>query len=545
MDSNRCARAHSTPWVLMRHDVGMSEPLPLNKAIERLLDGTIRIPGFQRKYVWEPQRAAVLMDSLYKGFPVGSILLWRTRNQLKTEKRLGIFDLPPPDKDYPIDYVLDGQQRLTSIFSTFQTALPSGDPDPDVWLPIFYDFNAERDAQDSRFVALMPDQADPDRFFPLSIFFDAPAFSRATRDLPDSNHEEIVKVQQAFLTTLIPVETFESEDRASVAIVFERVNRMGVELDVFQLLTAWTWSDEFDLQVAFQDLAGEFASFGFESVGSDSDLMLRCCSAVLQQDPAPSALVNLNGGEVRDSFDVVQSSIRRAIDYVRTNFNVRHVKLLPYEAMLVPLAAFFSVRPNQPVTGEEHAELKRWFWRTAFSHRYSGNPQRNIKRDIERAVELRLKAVTGLSEIPCEADPGFFTSQSFNIRTVSTKTFILMLADLHPLTFLSGEMVELDEVLAEPNRSEYHHCVPRGALLDLGFYADQIDVLANFAIISRAENRTISKKLPSAYRELMPADVDAILGSALIPPSLFLDNYELFLGERAEMLAARARTLIQ
>lgn len=523
----------------------MSEPLPLNKANDRLLDGTIRIPGFQRKFVWEPQRAALLMDSLYKGFPVGSILLWRTRNQLKTERKLGIFDLPPPDKDYPIDYVLDGQQRLTSMFSTFQTALPAGDPNPDVWLPIFYDFNAERDAQDSRFVALMPAEADPDRFFPLSIFFDATTFSKATRDLPEDRHKEIAKVQQAFLTTLIPVETFESEDRASVAIVFERVNRMGVELDVFQLLTAWTWSDEFDLQVAFQELAGEFSSFGFESVGSDSDLMLRCCSAVLQRDPAPSALVNLNGGEVRDSFELVQNSIRRAIDYVRTNFNVRHVRLLPYEATLIPLAAFFSIRPNQSVTGDEHAELTRWFWRTALSHRYSGNPQRNIKRDIEQAISLRLTGSSRLAEIPYEPDLAFFTSQTFNIRTVSTKTFILILANLHPLTFLSGELVELDEVLSEPNRSEYHHCFPRAALRDAGYSPEETDVLANFAIISRAENRAISKKVPSAYRDLMPSDVRGILASALIPPSLFDDDYERFLNDRAELLAGRVRTLIE
>ena len=439
----------------------ISEPLPLRRAIERLLDGTVRIPGFQRKFVWEPQRAALLMDSLYKGFPVGSLLLWRTRHHLKTERRLGVFDLPPPDQDYPIDYVLDGQQRLTSVFSTFQTALEAGDPDPDTWLPIFYDFDAEADAQDSRFVALMPDDADSGRYFPLSIFFDAPAFSRSTRDLDQARHDEIVGVQQRFLESLIPVETFETEDRASVAIVFERVNRMGVELDVFQLLTAWTWSDEFDLQEAFLDLAGEFAPFGFETVGSDNDLMLRCCSAVLQRNPAPSALVNLNGADVRESFGTVQDQSGERSTTSVLNFNVRHVKLLPYESMLIPLAAFFSLRTNQPVTPDEHAELRRWFWRTAFSHRYSGNPQRNIRRDIDQAVELRSTGKSALADVPCVADPGFFTSQGFNVRTVSTKVFILLLAERHPLTFLSGELVELDDVLSEPNRSEFHHCFPR------------------------------------------------------------------------------------
>jgi uncharacterized protein with ParB-like and HNH nuclease domain len=53
----------------------MSEPLTVRKSIEKLLDGTVRIPGFQRPFVWEPSRAALLMDSLYKGYPIGSLLL--------------------------------------------------------------------------------------------------------------------------------------------------------------------------------------------------------------------------------------------------------------------------------------------------------------------------------------------------------------------------------------------------------------------------------------------------------------------------------------
>lgn len=89
----------------------MSEPLPLRKVIERIADGSIRIPGFQRSFVWEPDRAALLMDSIHKGYPFGSVLLWRTRTDLKTEKKVAGIILPPPEKGHPIDYVLDGQQR--------------------------------------------------------------------------------------------------------------------------------------------------------------------------------------------------------------------------------------------------------------------------------------------------------------------------------------------------------------------------------------------------------------------------------------------------
>lgn len=514
----------------------MSEPITIQRIIERLMDGTVRIPGFQRKFVWDPNRAALLMDSLYKQFPVGSVLLWRTRHRLKTERNLGVFELPPPDKDYPVDYVLDGQQRLTTIFSTFQTSLPAESVDAELWLPIYYDFEAQSDAQESRFVALDEDDFDLSRHFPLSTFFDAIEFSNATRSLSETRHQEIVLVQQRFLTTLIPVETFETEDRTSVAIVFERVNHQGIALDTYQLLTAWTWSDEFDLQQQFQDLSEEFSDFGFEEVGDESDLMLRCCAAILTKDPAPSSLVGMSGAKVREAFPLVANAIRRAIDFVKMNFHVHHIKFLPYASLLVPLAAFFSIDQSAPVTDQQRNELSVWFWRSCMSHRYSGNPQRNIRDDVEEAIKLRQTGTSDLTSMGLVLSAQWFISQAFSFRTVATKTLILLLASQHPRSFLSGELITLSRVLAEPNRSEYHHCFPRALLSREGVPEKEINALANFAIISRSENRVISDRRPSVYRGLMPGDITKIANSALLPESLFSDNYPQFLGERAEKL---------
>ncbi|MEW2519486.1 GmrSD restriction endonuclease domain-containing protein [Actinacidiphila alni] len=525
----------------------MSEPLPLRKAIERIHDGTMRVPGFQRKFIWEPTSAALLMDSIYKGFPFGSVLLWRTRTALKTEKELGGFKLPPPEKDYPVDYVLDGQQRLTSIFATFQTELAPMEENPEVWLPVFYDFEAEDDAQGTRFVALRAAEvsASPERYFPLSCFFDPVAFSHETKSLGTDRNIEIVKVQERFKEALIPVETFESEDRTSVAIVFERVNRMGVELTMFELLTAWTWSEDFDLQEKFLALAETFESFGFGSVGTDNDLMLRCCSAILQGDPAPESLVNINGTEVRTSFERVEKALELAIDFVRVNLGVRHLKFMPYSAQLIPLATFFSVRQSESITNVERNVLLRWFWRSSFGHRYSGNPGRNIKRDVEAALALRNSGSAILGDIPVDIDERFFTENQFSSRTVATKTMILLLASLKPKTFLSGQNVELEKVLAEPNRHEYHHCFPRSYLRKLPSppTARATNCLANFAIISRAENRKIGDRAPSGYRVDMPRNLKSIQKGALLPDALFQDDFAKFIDERTSLLTRTAREL--
>src|SRR5215207_520160 len=93
--------------------------ITIRQLLQRITDGEIRIPAFQREFVWEPDRVQYLMDSIFKGYPIGTVLFWRTKEKLSYDRDLGPFTLPEPKKEYPIDYVLDGQQRLTSIFSTF------------------------------------------------------------------------------------------------------------------------------------------------------------------------------------------------------------------------------------------------------------------------------------------------------------------------------------------------------------------------------------------------------------------------------------------
>lgn len=524
----------------------MLADLNIDKIIQKVRSGEIRIPGFQRTFVWEPTQAALLMDSIYKGYPFGSILLWRTATVLNSEKKLGGLELPMPEKDYPIDYVLDGQQRITSLFATFQNNIAGADEDPEVWLPIYYDFEASEDAQDPQFVALTEDKIVTGQHFPLKTFFHPVNFSRAAQQLTDKRYEEIVTVQQRFVAADIPVQTFESEDRTSVAIVFERVNRLGVELDMFQLLTAWTWSEDFDLQDKFMELAEEFGDFGFADVGADNDLMLRCTATVLVNDPSPAALIDVNGADVRQRFEIVRNALRGAIDFVRGNLHVRHLKFLPYPALLIPLASYFAAKGSSPMSDENRRALLRWFWRTSFSHRYSGNPLRNIRADSEQARLLGEGASSSLGQNAVSVDENFFLGNAFRQANVASKCLILLLASRSPKSFIGGGNVDLDVVLSEPNRKEFHHCFPQAYLTGKKVEDDRakINALANIAFIARTENRAIRAKAPSEYRAMMPVDTTRITEAALLPESLFQDAWDDFLEERAGLLADYAQSLI-
>lgn len=98
------------------------------------------------------------MDSIYKKYPFGSLLFWRTREKLKFERDLGPFKLPEPKADYPVDYVLDGQPRITSIFGVFQTDLKMKEGAN--WLDVYFDLAAGKGAQDTQFAALQSAEID-------------------------------------------------------------------------------------------------------------------------------------------------------------------------------------------------------------------------------------------------------------------------------------------------------------------------------------------------------------------------------------------------
>jgi len=513
--------------------------------ITKVNSGQIRIPVFQRGFVWEPDAVAFLMDSIYKGYPIGSLLFWRTKEVLKTERQLGPFGLFKRDPDYPIDYVLDGQQRITSIFGVFQTDIaPTGD---DSAFKIYFDYTADRDAQETQFLALKDEEVDSARHFPLKTLFDTVNYRRQTERFEDSLAKKIDQLQEIFKESRVPIQIIETEDKPKVAIVFERINRKGIPLDIFQLLSAWTWSDEFDLKSKFEELTEELEPFGFEGVGEDIGLLLRCAAGILNQNASAESLVSLNGSVVRDRFQEIINGITGAIDFLRNNLGIQKLSNLPYDTTLVPLSAFFAIPGNQQFkyNGTQRDRILKWFWRSCFSRRYSAGVLRNLNRDIIEILKLREQGESVLEEFAVEIKSDFFIENSFRLDSVNTKTFILLLAQQNPRSFITGAPVNLSNVLKDYNKNEFHHLYPRAFLKTQGQITYKVDSLANFCFMSKSDNNQLGEESPSRYKNKIKK-IDLVLPSALCPQkSLFGDKYDDFIVERSGILGGEVAKLVK
>jgi hypothetical protein len=518
--------------------------MSIRKLIDKVSSGTIRIPAFQRGFVWDGERVSFFMDSLYKGYPFGSILLWRTRSQLNHERNLGPFALQDRDVEYPIDYVLDGQQRLTSLFAVFQTELEPEQQDPR--FDIYFDFTADESLQGAQFFALPADEVDKERHFPMNVLFDVTRYRQATAALEGAQLTIVDGMYERFKEIQIPTQTFETDDKAHVAIVFERVNRLGVELDVLQLLSAWTWSEDFYLQDKFEELAEELEPFGFALVGDDTNLLLRCCAAVIKGQAAPSTLMTLDGNEVRRRFKEITNGIHGAIDFLINNVHVRTLKNLPFGTLLVPLSVFFATPGSASVdlSAVQRVEILKWFWRSCFSRRYSSDVIRKLEVDIAQMKKLKDGEANKLSDIAVDVAPEFFLDQTFNTYGVNTKCLILLLAQYSPRSFISGAPVGLGNVLKSYNKNEFHHCYPRAYLKEQGREPKDYNKLANFVFMSAIDNKRLGGAAPSGYRAKMyPPAVNGILEHAVCPTTLFDDGFDLFVSQRAAMLAVAANGL--
>ncbi len=516
--------------------------------INDLERGRIKIPSFQRGFVWEPNRVAYFIDSIYKGFPFGSVLLWRTKNPLRTERNLGPYRLPENDPEYPIDYVLDGQQRITSIFGIFQNSLIAEEDEGTDWTNLFFELNSKESVPFKHLNDLT--NYDNQKFFPLKYVFNSPKYRQLTRNLDESLAQQIDNLVEKFTKARIPVERFESEERKYVATVFERINRQGVELDTFQLLSVWNWSEDFDLQEKFKELTEELQPFGFKEIGSD--LLLKCSSAVVMNRADPENFMELPGSAVREKFYEIRTGIFRAIDFLKTDLNVFSLKLLPMENILTVLTAFFASSQKQPppIPQDQYEVIRRWFWRACFSQRYARGGAKSTDQDLLEVEKIKAGKAHNLGDFDVSLDADFFTKNVFRMSSVATNTFILLLAQAKPLNFIQGTNISLQDVLSQGNRKEFHHIFPKAHLQrsENQYKDEQINCLANFSVLSRTDNNKIKDQSPSKYRSEMPTDdqiLDQILATHFCPINVFTDDYESFLTSRAELLLKKAKELSQ
>jgi hypothetical protein len=196
------------------------------------------------------------------------------------------------------------------------------------------------------------------------------------------------------------------------------------------------------------------------------------------------------------------------------------------------------------ISNAQRREILRWFWLTCFSRRYNSQPVKNLKEDVIAFGNLKAGKSKNLTESEMEIGAGFFTANVFRINSVLSRTFVLMLAQNGPTSFISGNKIDLRKALKAYNRHEFHHIYPRSFLKDSGQRGLDESCFANISFLSRGDNNTISGLPPSEYKELMPEDISEIEKNNFLPANTFSDDFLAFVKARGSLLAAYGNKLL-
>lgn len=515
--------------------------IKIDRLRNKIIEGNIKIPPFQREFVWKQEQVIELLDSIIEDYPIGSILLWETKDDLPAKRNIGGFDLPNPTEDYPINYVLDGQQRVTSIFGIFCYDLENIENED-------YDssiFNIVYDITEDVFIS-SADINDNHINLPLRLIFDNFNFNKFIQekalDKPQTN--KVVEIQSLFQNYELPLVTIKKRDKTEVGIIFERVNNTGTPLSTLDLMIAWTWIEDFHLKEKFEDIFETLEDKNFGNV--KNKVILQCISAIIHQTTKTKKILELNPQDVRDNMSLLKSSLEKAIDFLSTQFNCTSYDFLPRVQQIVPLTYLYS--KTNTLTIDQSNCLKKWFWRTSFSTRYSASTDQKMDDDVEFIDLLLTNDYTGIDKYQTNINLTQLESLKFSKSNSFVRAFLLLLAQQKPFDLANGNIVDVGNALSQYNRKQYHHIFPRAFLKKLNFTNDQINRVVNFCILPATSNRLITDKNPSDYFvNIIPqANITTILDSNLMPTDITIynnDDYDTFYKKRAEIVFNKIKEL--
>lgn len=522
-----------------------AKPERISRLVTRIDSGDVKVPVFQRRYVWKTDKVLALLDSIYRGYPIGSLLFWLTQDKLATERDLGDFNLPATPEKYPRNYVLDGQQRLATIYGVLSW---KGNPADDHVFNVSFDLEG-----DGKFIRSVTPAAPT--HIPMNLLFDTTrfrGFQIALLQRPDA--DALIKrtetLSETFREYSVPVVTVTEPSVEDVSKIFERINNSATKLTVVDLMVAATWCEQFDLRAEIQGVMSGLSKKDFGKVYPVGILqVLSAMSADGASRRAITALRNQTPDQLKKAMKRVREALKRAVDFLVNEVHVKSSDFLPYEKQLVVLGFAFAQR-RKP-SPHDVGVLRQWFWRTAYSERYRRGGEGLFDEDLAAVIEAFTDGSV-LDRFSDEAISDAVFRTEFRKGSALTHAFVATLAMQGPRNLLDGSSIDTARSLSSFNRKEFHHIFPQAFLRGMGVTKARSNVLANICMLNSGQNKGVSDERPSVYvarlRTSHGAKFQSVLDSNLIPkdavPALLADNFDEFVRIRSAYLAKRVMSLL-
>jgi len=538
-----------------------TNPRALKDLLTEIHTRTMALPDFQRDFVWEPGATQELIVSIANNYPAGSIL--RVRDAKRVFAAREFEGAPHLDGKQHTFLVLDGQQRLTSLYQAFYGVgehryyldvkkLLDG---RDFEEAIFHIRATTKWARAHEIFALQAKEL----ILPLSVlkggaggFLDW--LLKVTNPMMQSERTQMLdaltKINDQWIKTIddyhFPVVTLtDTTEPDALCTIFETLNRTGVKLSVFELLTARFWPQNINLRELW-DVArkGNPIINDFEV---DPYYLLQSIALASHKTPTcrRSDVLNLTPAEIEGWWQPVVKGLSAALTILRDDCKVVLPKWLPYQTMLPPMAAVLakSGMPKTPDAGVYREKLKRWFWCAVFGQAYDSSPNSQSAKDVGELLTWFAGGLVPDSVRSLRFDPKALRDVTPRQRAIYRGAICLILGngarDFHTQAVITGNLMNEQGI-------DDHHIFPDDFLQkQKAVKLSRLrDCVLNRTLIDRTTNQMINNRPPSEYladiRKSQGFPFNEVLSSHCLPTDaaspLWSDDYDVFLAWRQERI---------
>jgi len=506
--------------------------------VEQAYAGKICLPNFQRDFIWTREEVADLVRSILRGYFIGSLLLLRSDPQhppfapifLRGAKPLIVE--PAPDL-----LVLDGQQRLSSlVYALTAPDLSLKDSSQRRWFYVSLD--TLLDEPDSDAVVFdrskrelggleSPAAQYSQRVLPCTSLLSMGLFlawrdgfedwMRASAPDQEATYKKdwrgawtaAANAFQSFEVPLVELPQVNESDGESigrVCAIFEKLNSTGVDLSVYDLLTARLYRSDIKLHDLWTDACKKHARLRAWSDGKADQnkfgvLVLRTLALLRGLDPKPRILINLTPIGFEEDWRRAAAAMDRAIELVthvgEDGFGVFADKWLPGFGLLPVVAALRAVIDDRKLGTDERADLRRWYWCNVFMERYSSAVESKSRKDY---LEMTRHWFEGGPEPAVFGEarnligsPGYRIRSSASFASAVYSGIFCLLALKHAQDWRRREDIQLQQL-------QDHHVFPQAYLKRHGLTRKpDVNTIANRTLISDETNGLIKDRAPAEY----------------------------------------------
>jgi hypothetical protein len=524
--------------------------LKISELMDGIRDFDLVLPEFQREYVWSREQAKQLMVSLFKGYPTGSLLFWKTSN-------------PPEIKNSAVStdqigttlVILDGQQRLTTLYMLIRNAIPPYYTEYDIKDdPRHLYFNL--DSGDFQYYQVRRMENDATWVPVVDCFKSGVVNEFEIAQLNVGEEEDPFKFAQRYNTNLTrlrnttekdyPIQYVPSDANIDAAIdVFDRVNSLGTKLSDAELALAHVTGKWPQARQAMKDKGADLATLGF---GFDLTFFVRSLTGVVRG----RALFETIHAVQREELELGWRRLVRILDYLVSLLpNWGHIHTtndLNTTNVLVPAVVYLSRRGGEFKDERTIRQFIRWLYAASSWARYSSQTDQRLDHDVSIILqnpepwgELIDAIVDQRGRI--ELQPGDLEGRGVQ-HPFYRMTYIMTKAN-GAVDWFNGLN------LGKPHGNAYgihsHHIFPQSLLFKHGDLAHEshldrqlVNEIANRAFLTGASNIGLGAKSPAEYLPEIEQRYPGALASQFVPidPELWeTHRYREFLSERRRLIA--------